>query len=142
MTPLRQQMLDAMTLRGLAQRTQECYVQAIARMALHYGRSPQVLNVQEVQAYLLHLVRQHKLSYSSLNQVACASRFLFATVLGRTDEAARVPMARAPQKQPQLLARQEIARLLDSCQHPQHRTVLQTLYTRAACGSPRPARCA
>ena len=35
MTPLRQRMLDAMQVRGFAQRTQECYCEAIARMARH-----------------------------------------------------------------------------------------------------------
>jgi site-specific recombinase XerD len=121
-------MLDAMLVRGLAQRTQECYVEAIARMARHYGRSPEALSAQEVEAYLLHLVRERKLSYSTLNQTACASRFLFAVVLERNDQAGRVPLAKAPQKQPEVLGRAEIARLFDSCRHPVRRVVLQTLY--------------
>ena len=53
MTPLRQRMLDAMVLRGMAQRTQEAYTEAIARLARHYHRSPDALSAQEVQAYLL-----------------------------------------------------------------------------------------
>ena len=35
MTPLRQRMLDAMTVRGLAERTKECYTDAVARLARH-----------------------------------------------------------------------------------------------------------
>lgn len=35
MTPLRQQMLDAMVLRGFAVRTQQSYVEALSRMARH-----------------------------------------------------------------------------------------------------------
>ena len=57
MTPLRQRMLDALTVRGLAERTQECYTEAIARMARYYHRSPDLLSPQEVQAYLVHLVK-------------------------------------------------------------------------------------
>ena len=50
MTPLRQRMLDAMQVRGFAQRTQQCYCEAIARMARHYHRSPELLSAQEVEA--------------------------------------------------------------------------------------------
>lgn len=129
MTPLRQRMLDAMTVRGLAERTQECYAEAVSRMARHYHRSPDLLSPGEVQAYLLHLVKDRKLSYSSVNHAASASRFLFETVLGRkTDEHLRPPMAKVPQKQPQLLARQEIARLFACCAHPVYRMALQTIY--------------
>ncbi len=129
MTPLRQRMLDAMTVRGLAERTQECYTDAVARMARHYHRSPDLLSPTEVEAYLLHLVKDRKLSYSSVNHAASASRFLFETVLGRkTDEHLRPPMARVPQTQPQLLAREEIARLFACCSHPVYRMALQTIY--------------
>lgn len=130
MTPLRQRMLDAMTVRGLAERTKECYVEAVARLARHYHRNPELLNPAEVEAYLLHLVKDRKLSYSSVNHAASASRFLFETVLGRPTDIAhlRPPMARVPQKQPELLARQEIVRLFFSCSHPVYRTVLQTVY--------------
>ena len=129
MTPLRQRMLDAMTVRGLAERTQECYTDAVARIARHYHRSPELLSAPEVEAYLLHLVKDRKLSYSSVNHAASASRFLFETVLGRkTDEHLRPPMAKVPQKQPQLLAREEIARLFACCAHPVYRMALQTIY--------------
>ena len=129
MTPLRQRMLDAMTVRGLAKRTQECYTEAIARMARHHHRSPDLLSPAEVEAYLLHLVKDRQLAYSSVNHAASASRFLFETVLGRKTEGhLRPPMARVPQVQPQLLARAEIARLFACCTHPVRRMALQTIY--------------
>ena len=37
-------------------------------------------------------------------------------------------MARVPQKQPHLLAREEIARLFACCAHPAYRMALQTIY--------------
>ena len=128
MTPLRHRMLDAMTVRGLAERTQECYSGAIARMALHYRRSPELLSAAEIEAYLLHLVKGRKLSYSSVNHAASASRFLFKTVLLRKGDCPRPPMARVPQTQPHLLSREEISRLLACCAHPAYRMALQTIY--------------
>ena len=128
MTPLRQRMLDCMLQRGFAQRTQGSYVEAISRMARHYRRDPAQLTPEEVSAYLLHLVKERHLSFSTVNQAASACRFLYERVLSRSTEAMRPPMARVPQKQPHLLAREEIARLLSCCAHPAYRMALQTMY--------------
>ena len=46
-------------------------------MAVPYWRDPALYTVQEVQAYLLHLVKDEKLSCSTMNQAACAMQFLF-----------------------------------------------------------------
>jgi site-specific recombinase XerD len=121
-------MIDAMVQRGFALRTQQCYVRAIRRMAKYYRRDPAQYTQHEVQAYLLHMVKEDKLSYSSMNQAACAAQFLFQTVLGHGREHFHVPFAKVPAKQPELLAREEISRLLAACTHPVRRMLLQTLY--------------
>ena len=72
MSPLRQRMLDALQLRGMAKRTQEAYIDAVARLARHYGCSPDKLDSQQVQTYLLHLLRARGLSRSTVNQAGCA----------------------------------------------------------------------
>ena len=128
MTHLRQRMLDAMLQRGFAKRTQGCYVEAIARMARYYRRDPVLLTPEEVSAYLLHLVKDRKLSFSTVNQAASACRFLFEKVLARSSDGLRPPMARVPQKQPHLLAREQIARIFACCAHPAYRMCLQTMY--------------
>ena len=118
MTELRQRMLDAMVQRSFAPRTQDAYVRAIRRMAKHYRRDPAQYTPQEVQAYLLHMVKDEKLSYSSMNQAACASQFLFQTVLGHGRDQFHVPFAKVPAKQPELLCREDVARMLNACLHP------------------------
>lgn len=128
MTPLRQRMTDAMLQRGFSFRTQESYVDAIYGMAKHYRRDPAEYTAQEVEAYLLHMVKERHLSYSTMNQAACAARFLYEKVLGHERELFRIPMAKVPAKQPELLARAEIARLFNACPHPVHRMLLQTMY--------------
>ena len=128
MTPLRQRMLDAMVTRGFAVRTQESYAEAISRLARHYHRSPELLNKDEVSAYLLDMVSTRHLSYSTMNQAACAARFLYEKVLGFDSTVFHIPMAKAPARQPELLSRLEIVRLLACCAHPVYRMLLITLY--------------
>ena len=102
MTPLRQRMADAMLQRGFAASTRENYVKAIYGMAKYYRRDPAGYSASEVQAYLLHMVKERHVSFSSMNQTACAARFLYETVLGHNREQFHIPMAKVPVTQPEL----------------------------------------
>ena len=128
MTPLRQRLLDALELRGMAARTREAYIDAVARLARHYGRSPDVLSTTEVQQYLLHLLRERHLARSSVNQYGCAYRFLYGSVLGLDGERFQIPLAPAPQRLPEILSRQEIARLFAAACHDKARSFLMLAY--------------
>ena len=55
MTPLRQRMIDDMSVRGLASSTQESYLRSVTRLAQHYRRRPDRISAREVQDYLLFL---------------------------------------------------------------------------------------
>ena len=123
MTPLRQRMIDAMALRGLAQRTQHAYVSAVIGLTRHYHRSPEQLDSAQVQAYLVHLVRERHLARSSVNQAGCAFRFLYHTVLERRQQV-QVPLGKAEQRLPEILSREEIARLFACARAGKARTVL------------------
>ena len=83
MTPLRQQMYDPMLVRGLAERTRQTYIENVARLAIFYHQNPADLNPKQVEAWLLDMIRDRKLSYSTLAQAAAACRFFYGTVLKR-----------------------------------------------------------
>lgn len=128
MSPLRQRMIDAMQQRGFAAGTQKVYVNAIYKMAKYYRRDPAEYSSAEVQAYLLHMVKDRRLTYSSMNLSACAARFLYEEVLDHKREIFQIPMGKVPATQPELLSREEIARLFAACLSPVHRMLLQTMY--------------
>jgi site-specific recombinase XerD len=128
MTSLRQRMLDAMVLRGMATRTQEAYTEAIARLARYHRRSPDTLTAEEVQRYLLHQLQDRHLSRSSVNQYASACRFLYGTVLGLNGKAFEIPLAPAPQRLPEILSREELTRLFAVARHLKSRTFLMLAY--------------
>ncbi|WP_045860069.1 site-specific integrase [Teredinibacter purpureus] len=81
MTPLRQSMIDIMTVRNLAENTKECYLYGVTSLATYYARSPDLLSEDDVQNYILHLVRDKKLSPSSCRLQFQGIRFLFEHVL-------------------------------------------------------------
>jgi site-specific recombinase XerD len=128
MTELRQRMDDAMVLRGFALRTGETYLACVAGLAKHYHCSPDRLTAEQTQSYLLHLITERKLAYASVNQAACACRFLFGTVLQQRKIWLDIPMAKVPKRLPVVLPRADIARLFAACGNLRTRTVLMTTY--------------
>ena len=128
MSPLRQQMIDAMVLRGLARRTQQAYLSVVAQLAAHYHCSPDRLDAAQVKAWLLHRITERHLAYTTVNQAVCALKFFFDIVLGRTAEAIAIPYARTPQRQPEILSREELARLFEAAANLRTRTLLMTAY--------------
>lgn len=128
MTPLRQRMLDALVLRGMAPRTQESYIGAVGLLARHYKRPPDGLSAQQVQDYLLHLRSKRGRSVATVNQYGCAFRFFYGTVLERDGAQFQIPLAAAPQRLPQILSRDELAGLFAATRHEGARTFLIAAY--------------
>jgi integrase len=128
MTLLRQRMLDELILRGLAPRTQESYIGAVSLLARNYRCSPDLLSAEQVRGYLLHLLRDLKRSRSTVNQYGCAFRFLYGTVLGLNGNEFFIPLGIAPQRLPEILSREELARLFAATTRPGPRTFLMLAY--------------
>jgi len=128
MSALRSRMEADMVLRGMSARTRESYIAAVAAMAKFYHRSPDRVSEEEVQDYLLHLIQERKLAWSSCNIAVSALKFCYHTTLKHPEAQFEIPRARAPQKLPQILAREEVARLIEAATHPKHRALLMTTY--------------
>jgi len=131
MTELRRKMLQALTVRGMAPRTQESYVSAVYRLAKHYRRSPDGLTADEVQSYLAHMIEVEKLSWSTCSVAANAFRFFYHVTLGLAEIDFVVPQSRQPQRLPEILSLEEVSRLFAAVASPKHRLVFETIY---ACG--------
>ena len=57
MSPLRRRMIEDMTVRNLSPATQRSYVHAVAKFSRYFGRSPELLGLEEVRAFQAHLAR-------------------------------------------------------------------------------------
>ncbi len=86
MTALRQQMENDMVLRGMAVRTRQSYLEAV--------RSPDAILVEEVQCYLLHLLQERGLSYSTYNLVTNGLRFFYRITLGQSETDSGIGMGK------------------------------------------------
>jgi site-specific recombinase XerD len=119
---------DDMMVRGMADRTRETYVRAVTGLARHYHRSPEQMSDDEVQAYLLHLIRDRQRSWSTCNITVNALRFLYHTTLKRDRTTFTIPAPRQRQKLPAILSREEVEQVIAHAPNPKHRTMLLTTY--------------
>ena len=61
MTPLRKKMLEELQRRNYSESTQRAYLQIVADFAKYFGRSPDLLGLDEVREYQAHLIDKRKL---------------------------------------------------------------------------------
>lgn len=128
MGALRKQMDGDLVVRGMAVRTREAYLGAVAGLAKYYRRRPDRITEQEVQNYLLHLIEQKKLAWSSCNIAAQGLKFFYRVTLKRSEAQFVIPRARQPQKLPQILSREEVVALIENTLNHKHRAILMTAY--------------
>ena len=127
MSPLRQRMIEDMTIRNMSPATQRDYVYAVGKFSRYFGRSPDRLEHEDVRTYQVHLVEQG-ISWQSLNQTVCALRFFYGVTLGRTDVPERIAHAREPRKLPVVLSPDEVMRFLTAIRDLKSRVALTTAY--------------
>jgi integrase/recombinase XerD len=126
-TPLRQRMIDDMTIRNMSPLTQKSYVRAVKNFSKHFGKSPDKLTFEHVREYQLSLVSRG-LGVQATNQIMCALRFFYGTTLGRAGVSEHIPLGRRPDALPPVLARDEVERFLKSVGDLEFRTAFVTIY--------------
>jgi integrase/recombinase XerD len=128
MSPLRKQMDNDMVLRGMSVRTRESYLSAVEGLAKFYRRRPDQISEREVQSYLLHLLQERGLAWSSCNVATNGLKFFYRTTLGRSQAQFSIPTAKRPARLPEILSREEVSRLIQAAANLKHRVLLMTTY--------------
>lgn len=128
MSELRTRMDNDMIIRGLADRTRKSYLAAVTGLAKYYQRPPDKISEQEVQAYLLHMIKDRGLSWSTCNLTVAALRFLYHTTLSYERGKMCVPAAKRPRRLPEILSRQQIVRLIEQTESLKHRAIFMLAY--------------
>jgi len=126
-SPLRQRMIEDMTLRKLGEKTQAAYVRAVRGLAAWLRRSPDTATAEDLRLYQLYLV-EHGLSAVTLNATITGLKFFFETTLGRPETMAKMSHVHEPRRLPEVLSRDETARLIACAGNLKHKAVLSVAY--------------
>jgi integrase/recombinase XerD len=113
MSPLRRRMIEDMTIRKLAPKTQRGYIRTVKDFAAFLGRSPDTASLEDIRCFQLHLAKSGAHT-PILNHTVSALRFFFRITLRRHDIVEHTTFIREPQKLPVALSPEEVARLLNA----------------------------
>ena len=129
MTPLRKRMIEEMELRNFAPKTITIYVDVVARFAKHFGKSPEQLDREAVRQFLVYLVEEKKVAWSTYKQALAALRYLYRWVLNRGEFVQDIRGPKQEKHLPVVLSPDEISRFFAGVVSYKHRMVLMTAYS-------------
>jgi site-specific recombinase XerD len=127
MSPLRRRMIEDMTIRKLALKTQQGYIRTIKNFAVFLGRSPDTASFEDVRRFQLHLAEKGA-DTPTVNHTVSALRFLFRVTLKRHEIVEHTHVIREPRKLPVVLSVEEVARVLDAAPGLKYKAALSVAY--------------
>ncbi|MFI4951063.1 MAG: tyrosine-type recombinase/integrase [Caulobacterales bacterium] len=126
-SPLRQRMIEDMSIRQFGPKTQHDYVRVVADFARFLGRSPDQAEPEDLRRFQLHLASQGA-SPAKMNAAVSALRFFFKVTLGRAGFGERLATVRKEQRLPVVLSPEEVALLLHCAPSLKHKAALSVAY--------------
>lgn len=126
-SPLRQRMIEDMTIRQFGGKTQGDYVRQVREFTVFLGRSPDRAEPEDLRRYQLHLASLGA-SYARMNLAGTALRFFFHTTLGRAGFGDRMARIASPERLPVVLSPEEVALLLAHAPSLKYRAALSVAY--------------
>ena len=91
MSELRKRMIREMQLRNFSPTTQRGYLRAVAGLAEYYHRSPDKINTEEIQDYIVHILSERKLAVGTCHAVITALRFFYVVTLEQNGASVTIP---------------------------------------------------
>jgi site-specific recombinase XerD len=126
-SPLRQRMIDDMTLRKLSPKTQDAYIRSVIKLTRFLGRSPDAASPEDLRRFQLHLSRAG-VSNISINAIITGLRFFFEITLDDHQALCKMSTVREPRKLPVVLSPDEVRRLLEATTNVKYKAALATAY--------------
>jgi integrase/recombinase XerD len=122
-------MREDIQLRGLSKNTQISYI-LNARIFLEYCNRPiEQLDENDIRSFLYYLINEKKVMPQTANTYSAAIRFLFAVTLNRTLNYLQIPRQKKRKTLPEVLTREEVASIIDSCLNIKHKAMLMVVYS-------------
>src|ERR1700747_524716 len=126
-SPLRRRMIEDMTIRKFAQKTQHDYVQRVKEFASYLKRSPDTAKPEDVRGFQLHLTSSGA-GVPKINTTISALRFFFRVTLDRPDLSRHLSTIHKPRRAPVILSPDEVARFLEAAPGIKYKAAFSVAY--------------
>jgi len=121
--------VKALQLNGKGERTQQSYTRAVRMLTEFYGKTPDLINEEELQEYFLHRKNVDKWSPNTMRICYCGIRFFFENVLKRNWHILGILRAQSERRLPAVLSVEEVRNVLSRVKTPQNHAFLSTVYS-------------
>ncbi len=125
--PLRQRLIEDMSLRGFIPATQRNYIRVVRNCAAHVRKRPGDICADDARTFLLYL-QGCGASVSTINTASVALRFFLRVTLGRPQHIENIPILPEAKRIPTVLTRDEVARVLEASPGLKWRAALSLAY--------------
>jgi len=126
-SPLRQRLIDDMSMRRFSRETQRNYIRDVGRFATFLGRSPHTATAEDIRRFQLDQ-QETGVPVPTMNSIVAALRFFFTHTLDRPDLARKLVRTAHARKIPVVLTQDEVKRLLAATTCLKHQAALSVAY--------------
>ena len=126
-SPLRQRMIEDMSMRKLAPKTQSSYICAVKKLSDYLGHSPHTATAEDLRKFQLHLTNTGT-SRITINTTITALRFFFEVTVGDKSIVGKLKTVLVPRKLPVVLSREEVSRLLQATSNLKYKAAFSVAY--------------
>ena len=117
-------------IRQYSANTQKAYLGALQLFGRHFAeRDPRQLQPLDIEHYLLYLAEQKNYSFSGLNLMVNAIKFLFEKVWNLPKTTYYLPRPRKTHTLPKVLDEEDIKKIFAQVKNPKHRLILYVAYS-------------
>lgn len=122
--------IDVLDQRRYSENTKATYTNYFGDFVRHFeDKDLANISVEDINNYLLDLIRKQKISPSQQNQRINAIKFYYEKVLGREKQYYKIQRPKKEQKLPEVLSKEEIMALIESTSNKKHKAIISLLYS-------------
>ena len=126
-SPLRQRMINDMTVRNFVPDTQREYIRAVKNLTIFLGRAPDTATAEDLRAFQLHMT-ETGVRPPTVNATVTALRFLFKVTVDKPETTRHLVFVFEPRKLPRILPPEDVLRLLEAAPNPKSKAALSVAY--------------
>ena len=119
-TPLRQRMINDMSVRNFVSDTQREYIRAVKNLTIFLQRSPDTATAEDLRAFQLHMTVSG-VRPPTINSTVTALRFFFKVTVDKPETTRHLVFVYEPRKLPRILPSEDVLRLLEAAPNPKPR---------------------
>jgi integrase/recombinase XerD len=126
-SPLRQRMIEDMTMRKMTKKTQSQYIRGVKRFSEFFGHSPSKACAEDLRRFQLELA-SNGTSKCTINATISALRFFFEVTLRRPDIMLQMSTVHVARKLPTIISQEEISSLLNAIHNFKYKAAFSVAY--------------